>query len=704
MDCRPASTEGQDRVTDDVDQESSDEERPAGDAAAAASGQDDENPWRRARTSPSRDRLISWGSPPDDSAQPPEEQTPKEQASKEKKPEDKTPEEKEEEAPEPPQPAVPLATAPPVVPSTPRPRNQPPPPSGRSPGTFEPLAPPVVVTPPAPSVAPSPPPRTWGSPTIAATPADGGSVDRPERSSPAASSGTPRMGRPRTVEPTSHDTSASAAGDVGDVSGPPDEQRRGAAPPPPPPASTTSSTAITAKPVAPARPASITELSQQLVAIQQQLGELAGRLPAGADADGGTPIGRSDAGLRQVAKQLAAMQGQLTAFGDARGRGPAEISAERRATERTGAAVTELSQQLAAMQAQVASLSAQLTTLAHRITYDLERGAQTTTERMVRDLPAAVSAVLAAQLGPAIDDLTDEVEAGRTRLEAEIGTRLTDVGEAVEGLPLATVELLTSIQSLERDQEDRLARLGNRLTDQVATFERSNAAEMVRVREHVADLHDMLASPIADAETIGRMAGQVERLAQRASGTGEVVDALELLIAEHLEVLRDDIEARVAALGPMVQEELEAVRAEAVAGVGATEDVLSERIEALEATITARIDAALADQVDHLDALVAERLSQALAEATESTDRGVGTEVGAALTEVKEELQSLRRRISLRLEGDDTPAGLTAGQLHELAELVAAAVRGSREVPVARVAPPRPGSPRAARAAKKAPR
>jgi hypothetical protein len=496
---------------------------------------------------------------------------------------------------------------------------------------------------------------------------------------------------------------------------------------------------------------SITELSHQLTTIEAQLAGLAERGPASTrDPDEERPGARTEAGLRHLSKQLATVQAQLTGVAEHVSSG-AVAPGDRPAHDRTTAAITELSQQLAATQAQVTSLSAQLTTLAHRVTYDLERGAQTTTERLARDLPGAIGAVLAAELGPAIDDLTDQVEADRTALTTAleaVRTQVTNVTESIEGLPLSNVEVMTSLKALEHDIEDRLARLANRLTDQVATLERSNAAELVRVRDHVADLHDLLGSPNVDAETLDRMAGQVERLSQRAGGSGEVVDALELLIAEHLEVLRDEIEGRVGALAPMLQEELEAVRSEAVAGVGATEDALAERLEALETAVVERLDAALAEQLDGLDGMLDERLTQALgsllmstdgrleelASATAAVEETVGEQLGAitgaltelqeraaesggdesdeadaavaeALANIAEELQGLRRRITLRADGGEGGgAGLSDAQLDDLAERLAARLRQPDTADTGESAEPPMPPPRHAASSRSAPR
>ena len=375
---------------------------------------------------------------------------------------------------------------------------------------------------------------------------------------------------------------------------------------------------------------------------------------------------------------------------------------ELRTADRGGPSLGELAQQLAATQAQVASISAQLTTLAHRITYDLERGAQTTSERILRDLehlPDQVSFRVGAHLGPAVDDLTEQVEADSERLrkavEDDFGSKLAAITETVETLPLGTAELLNGLQTVAGDLEDRMTRFSTRVTDQVAALERSTHADLAALREHVDELK-ATAQPKVDTEALERMAGQIERLAERPAPTSEVVDAVELLISEHLEVLRDNVETRVAALAPVLHDELEAVRAEALAGATATEEALVERIEQLEIGVAERVEGALGEQVDTLDALLAERhkvLLEAVAAASDErveelagtvasvVDRleevmavvvelqeAQGSADGDPLEAVHEELKALRRRITLRMEDSQ---GLTPEQLKELAAQIA---------------------------------
>ena len=246
--------------------------------------------------------------------------------------------------------------------------------------------------------------------------------------------------------------------------------------------------------------------------------------------------------MSHLSQQFASLQAQLGAVGDRlEGVAGPVTTSDTRALERTAGAITELSQQLAATQAQVASLAAQLTTLAHRVTYDLERAGQTTVERVLRDLPTEVGAIL----GPAIDDLTDQVEADAARVteavERTLSTRLASVGEIVDGLPLANTELLNAVRGLEADLEDRFTRLANRLGDQVTAFEEANAAELARLRDHVFDLADAHAGAAPDREIADRMAAQVDRLAQ-STVASDTAEAVEVLIAEHLEVLRDELE------------------------------------------------------------------------------------------------------------------------------------------------------------------
>ena len=386
-----------------------------------------------------------------------------------------------------------------------------------------------------------------------------------------------------------------------------------------------------------------------------------------------------------------------------------EAAAAERRNDRTTVAVAELAQQLAATQAQVTSLSAQLTTLSHRITYDLERGAQATSERVLRDLdplPEQVSFRVGAHLGPAIDDLTEQIEVDRDRLrqviEGDFGARLRAIGETVDALPLANVEVLNGLQSIGADLEDRLTRFATRIADQVTALESATTSELAKLRDQLEELQAASERHL-DQAALDRMAGQVERLAERPSVATEIIDAVELLVTEHLDALRDNVEARVGALAPVLHEELEAVRAEAQAGVSATEEVLTERIDALESGLTARMEEVLHDQIDAVDALIAQRHDQllgavapgagehtdevvaALTAATERLDEAVGAlhdaaPAGAgtlelddaALDGIREELQALRRRISLRFEAGDPGAGLTAEQLEALAAQIAA--------------------------------
>ena len=362
---------------------------------------------------------------------------------------------------------------------------------------------------------------------------------------------------------------------------------------------------------------------------------------------------------------------------------------DRRVAERSNAAVGELAQQLAAMQAQVASLSAQLTTLAHRITYDMERGAQTTSERILRDLgqlPQQVSQQVGAHLGPAIDDLAEQVEADSARLaevvDVQLTARIASIGDAVDAMPLGNVELMSGLQTLGADLQDRVERFATRVGDQVTALERATTTELARLRDNVAELQTSIGQPAADHDTISRMAGQVERLSERAPGTSEVVDAVEQLINEHLEVLRDGIEARVGALAPALHEELEALRAEALAGSTSADEALAERVEALEIALVERVDTALADQIDALDGLMSdrhamllgavtkmnderhdelaaivasgnERIEEVLAAVAELQEGGGAAPDEDALAGIAEELQALRRRITLRFEAGD---------------------------------------------------
>jgi hypothetical protein len=396
----------------------------------------------------------------------------------------------------------------------------------------------------------------------------------------------------------------------------------------------------------------------------------------------------------------------------------------RPAPDRTAPALAELSQQLVATQSQVAAIGAQLTTLSHRLSYDLERSGQSMSERVLRDLSTVseeLRRTVGADLGPAIDDLTDQVETDRASLAAAIdaardtiATRLATIGEVVDAQPLRNVEILSALQGLSSDLEDRLERLAGRINDQVVALERSTTAELTRLRSQVDELRAAVARPSSSAEAIERMTGQVERLVQRTPTTEELVESLELLVSEHLEVLRDNLDTRVGALAPLVQEELEAVRAESLAGTSAAEEQLAERIEVLEATLAERMDLAMADQIESIDALVSDRQAQLLGaiqagvddapvaapgddhrldEAAESAAAAVHRldEVIAALGELhdlvadrpaievapgsvdaeamaqdSEELKALRRRISLRFEAEPA-GGLTPDQIATLA-------------------------------------
>ncbi len=449
--------------------------------------------------------------------------------------------------------------------------------------------------------------------------------------------------------------------------------------------------------------------------------------------DGGGKIDELKVQLRELAEKEAAAE-------EASARTPAE-----RPTPSTGGAggpaVGELAQQLAATQAQVAALAAQITTLSHRLSYDLERSSQTTAERLLRDIPEEIRARLGADLGPAIDDLTDQIETDRNTfttaladVQRSIGPRLTSMGEIVDALPLSNVEVLSALQGIGTDLEDRFGRFATRVGDQLGALERATAAELTRLRTQVDDLRVATGRTSGGPEALERMAGQVERLVQSTPSSEEVVEALELVVSEHLEVLRDNLDTRVAALEPAMRQELETTRAESLAGMASAEEVLAERIEVLEATLAERMDLALADQVDAVDELVTDRHAQLLgairAEAgaapaaltDNDTLEGVAAEVGelgqvlhasstqieelvaavGALAEqvsavqkqvtavqaqvaerpevelagdpmaaVSEELKALRRRISLRLESPGEAAGLTAEQVAALAAQIA---------------------------------
>jgi hypothetical protein len=291
--------------------------------------------------------------------------------------------------------------------------------------------------------------------------------------------------------------------------------------------------------------------------------------------------------------------------------------------------------------------------------------------------------------------------------------RLNAVSEVVEALPLSNVEILNALQGVGSEIEDRFTRFAARVGDQLAALERSTSAELVRLRTQVDDLRASVARPSTSAEALDRMAGQVERLVQRTPSAEEIVEARELLVSEHMEVLRDNVETRLGALAPALREELEAVRAESLAGMATAEEQLGERLEVLEATLAERMDLALADQVDAIDTIVSDRHAQLLGavqaaepaaaagpiddhrldDAAESSAIAVsrldeviaglaelrdlvasrpeaegadGTVDADAMAQVADELKALRRRISLRFESEAT-GGLTPEQVAALA-------------------------------------
>lgn len=419
-----------------------------------------------------------------------------------------------------------------------------------------------------------------------------------------------------------------------------------------------------------------------------------------------------------VDEQLTALRAQVSALSDDAA-SSADIGGERRGPDRSGPAIAELAQQLAATQSQVAAIGAQLTTLSHRISYDIERSAQTTSERLLRDLENVSDQVrerVTADLGPALDDLTDQVETDRTTIttavegvRGELVPRLSSIGEIVDALPLTNVEMLNSFQTLGADLEDRFTRFATRVGEQLTAVERAFTAELTRLRSQVDDLRTATAKPGSGTEALERMAGQIERLVHATPSSEEVVEALELVVSEHLEVIRDNLDTRIAALGPAMQEELEAVRAESLASMASAEEVLAERIDVLEATLAERMDLALGDQVDAVDGLLTDRHVELLGAVQGSTAERAGEladiatdsahrldDVVAALAElrelvlsrpeptegpaatgadadalaaVSEELKALRRRISLRLEGGDSP--FTPEQVAELATQIA---------------------------------
>jgi hypothetical protein len=336
---------------------------------------------------------------------------------------------------------------------------------------------------------------------------------------------------------------------------------------------------------------------------------------------------------------------------------PAAAAAPGPRPTKGGPTFADLAQQLAATQAQVAALSAQLTTLAHRLTYDVERGAQTTSERVTRDLERTLAEAVAlrvgAHLGPAVDDLTDQIAEDFTpKLEAaaEQVRRLTEVGldqrisaltDAVDSLPMGNVEVLGQLDTLGSDLQDRLQRFSTRLLDQVGTLERSNVSELTRLREAIDELKAAGTSSGggADVETLRRIANHVERLAQRTPGTAGIVAAVETLITEHLDSVRTGLEEQVAALAPTVQVELDAVRAENLQALGSIEHELLEQISTIEASMVERLDGMLADHLDSVDAVIADRqegIVEAVATAGgERVDEAVTslTDVGAARLE-----------------------------------------------------------------------
>ena len=358
-----------------------------------------------------------------------------------------------------------------------------------------------------------------------------------------------------------------------------------------------------------------------------------------------------------------------SAIGSRAWRRPA-TSSDTRALERTAGAITELSQQLAATQAQVASLAAQLTTLAHRVTYDLERAGQTTVERVLRDLPTEVGAIL----GPAIDDLTDQVEADAARVteavERTLSTRLASVGEIVDGLPLANTELLNAVRSLEADLEDRFTGWP---TDS-ATRSPPSRRPTPPSWPGSGTMSSTSPTPRAARPPTGRSPTGWRRRSTgspRARSPATPPRPSRGSIAEHLEVLRDELETRLGTLAPTLQEELEAVRAETASGIDSAAEALVERLDALESALTSSVDAALAEQLEGIDALVTERVDhRAAATAAAGAEGAAEGDTAEAMAAVTEELKALRRRITLRLEGD-APTGLTPEQVEDLAAQVA---------------------------------
>jgi hypothetical protein len=531
------------------------------------------------------------------------------------------------------------------------------------------------------------------------------------RSAPVTASGEPPVSEPTAVAPP-EPTPADA----------PEPAHRAAEPTPWPRPST-----LRPDPLGRARqvPASIAD---EVDALKAQLRALVGQPDADEEPDTGDDADGASDVEAPAPEQPAAEEPKGDPVPDraaARPEVDRPLRPVRPPVDRTGPALAELAQQLVATQSQVAAIGAQLTTLSHRLSYDLERSAQSMSERVLRDLSTLSEELrrsVSADLGPAIDDLTDQVETDRTALVAALDStrdalaaRLASIGEVVDAQPLRNVEILSALQGLSSDLEDRLERLAGRIGDQVLAFERSTSAELTRLRAEVDELRATVARPTSSSEAIDRMAGQIERLVQRTPNAEELVESLELLVSEHLEVLRDNLDTRVGALAPTLREELEAVRSESLAGVSATEEQLAERIEVLEATLAERMDLALADQIESIEAIVADRHGELLGaiqaggegapvaaapvddhridEAAESAAAAVHRleELGAALAELRElvaersaielapgsvdadamarvadELKALRRRISLRFEAEPA-GGLTPDQVANLA-------------------------------------
>jgi hypothetical protein len=352
-----------------------------------------------------------------------------------------------------------------------------------------------------------------------------------------------------------------------------------------------------------------------------------------------------------------------------------------------GPTFADLAQQLAATQAQVAALSAQLTTLAHRLTYDVERGAQTTSERVTRDLERTLAEAVALRvgqhLGPAVDDLTDQIaEDFAPKLEQVVESmgKVTEVGldarigaltDAIDSLPMGNVEVLGQLETLGSDLQDRLQRFSTRVLDQVSTLERSNVSELTRLREAVEELKTAGPSSAGgtDVETLRRIANHVERLAQRTPGTAGIVAAVETLITEHLESVRVGLDEQVAGLAPTMQVELDAVRTENMQALGSIEHELLEQISTIEASLIERLDGLLADHLDSVDAVIADR-QEGIVEAVATAGGERIDEAVSALTDVG----------AARLEEVAAVANLGADRVEELAvavqELQAAIAEG----------------------------